>query len=87
MYNLEIKTDKVIDECKELMKDYVKMLGVDSMDLFKDMDFDTFNILRRSVKLMDSAYDLMSAQAQTIDSLNRKLDKVLEHLEKMEKES
>ena len=78
---LQSKTSKLVDEAKELMGFCVKQM--DYRDL-KNMDQEEFYAMKKCLEFVDSACELMVEEAELMDDLNYKLDKVLALLNKEE---
>ena len=78
---LENKTTELVNEAKELMGFCVKQM--DYHDL-KNMDQEEFYAMKKCLEFVDSACELMVEEAELMDDLNYKLDKVLELLNKEE---
>ena len=78
---LQSKTSKLVDEAKELMGLCIKQM--DYRDL-KNMDQEEFYVMKKCLEFVDSAWELMVEEAEVMDDLNYKLDKVLALLNKEE---
>ena len=78
---LQSKTSKLVDEAKELMGLCIKQM--DYHDL-KNMDQEEFYAMKKCLEFVDSACELMVEEAELMDDLNYKLDKVLALLNKEE---
>ena len=78
---LEKKANELIDEAKELMDLCIKQM--DYRDL-KNMDQEEFYAMKKCLEFVDSACELMVEEAELMDDLNYKLDKVLALLNKEE---
>ena len=78
---LENKTTELVNEAKELMGLCVKQM--DYHDL-KNMDQEEFYAMKKCLEFVDSACELMVEEAELMDDLNYKLDKVLALLDKEE---
>ena len=72
---LENKAKEMMDQMDALVKDYTEMLG--GMDVIKEMDTKTFELMKNSLKLMDMTKEYQIAQAKQMDEINMKLDKLL----------
>ena len=72
---LENKAKEMMDQMDALVKDYTEMLG--GMDVIKEMDTKTFELMQNSFKLMDMMNEYQIAQAKQMDEINSKLDKLL----------
>ena len=72
---LENKAKEMMDQMDALVKDYTEMLG--GMDVIKEMDTKTFELMKNSLKLMDMTKEYQIAQAKQMDEINSKLDKLL----------
>lgn len=73
------KTRELIDNMDVLMGLYVKQLF--SLDVIANMEEEELNLLKNTLKLMDCSRDLLIKQAEMIDGMNDKLDKLLEKAE------
>ena len=78
---LQSKTSKLVDEAKELMGLCIKQM--DYRDL-KNMYLEEFYAMEKCLEFVDSACELMVEEAELMDDLNYKLDKVLALLNKEE---
>lgn len=78
---LQSKTSKLVDEAKELMGFCIKQM--DYRDL-KNMDQEEFYAMKKCLEFVDSACELIVEEAELMDDLNYKLDKVLALLNKGE---
>lgn len=75
------KTKEVMDCSKELMDEMFK----ESMDIgmIEFMEDSQLHLIKKSLKLMNDAYDLALMYAKVIDEQNAKLDLLLENMEKL----
>lgn len=78
---LENRTREMMMEAKELMDLCVKQIDTHTI---KNMSVDELDAIQRCIKLVESAGNLALEQAKMMDTLNDKLDKVLNILEKEE---
>ena len=78
---LQSKTSKLVDEAKELMGLCIKQM--DYHDL-KNMDQEEFYAMKKCLEFVDSACELMVEEAELMDDMDCKLDKVLALLNKEE---
>lgn len=72
---LENKAKEMMDQMDAIVKNYTEMLG--GMDVIKEMDTKTFELMQNSLKLMDMTKEYQIAQAKQLDEINCKLDKLL----------
>lgn len=72
---LENKAKEITNQMENIMKGYTEMLG--GMDVIKEMDIKTFELMQNSFKLMDMMNEYQIAQAKQMDEINSKLDKLL----------
>ena len=72
---LETKAMEITNQMENIMKGYTEMLG--GMDVIKEMDIKTFELMQNSFKLMDMMNEYQIAQAKQMDEINSKLDKLL----------
>lgn len=72
---LENKAKEMMDQMENIIKGYTEMLG--GMDVIKEMDTKTFELMQNSFKLMDMMNEYQIAQAKQLDDINFKLDKLL----------
>lgn len=80
---LERKATKIVEEINELKSVMGKqLLGLVDIECIDDEGIESLKLLSRCYKLMDSSMEYMVEQANTIDQLNRKLDKVIDLLNK-----
>lgn len=67
---------KFSDEVKECKKFLVEQIA--KSDMLDTMSDDEFAMLRKCMKLFDTALELTMEQAETIYHIDKKLDKLLE---------
>lgn len=72
---LENKAKDITSQMETIVKGYTEMLG--GMDVIKEMDTKTFELMQNSFKLMDMMNEYQIAQAKQLDDINFKLDKLL----------
>lgn len=72
---LENKAKEMMETMDSVVKNYTEMLG--GMDVIKEMDTKTFELMQNSLKLMDMTKEYQIAQAKQLDDINFKLDKLL----------
>lgn len=77
------ETKKVIEEIDELKKFAMDLMVKE--DVFKDMDTEGVVAIHKCMKLVDMSCNLAEKQADMIDQMDRKLDLILEKLNKKEK--
>lgn len=75
------KTRKLMDATEELM-DYVMKELVD-FDTLAAMDGGEFEIMKKYIKLYEDAKELALEQAEMMDNMNAKLDKILKAIESL----
>ena len=73
-------TNEVIDKFNELKKLVVKQMC--DADMIKSMNSDSLKALQLCLESIDDASDLMEEYANTLDEQNKKLDMILEKLDK-----
>lgn len=77
---LTYKADKCVKELKE-MKDFcAKMIGNETT--LMSMGSDELSMMQSSLRLIDASAELMMEQAEIIENMNRKLDRLLEAKER-----
>lgn len=69
------KTNQLIEETNELKELCVKKLG---SEMFNYMDEDSFLLYKKTFQLMSTSMDAMIEQAKMIESINEKLNKLLD---------
>lgn len=69
-------TRKLIDEVEELKNYYMKMVDLDEL---KNVSEDSFSIMQSSMKLLDLSEDVLMKQAETLTTINNKLNILLEN--------
>lgn len=79
MANIIELTKQFVTEEKEIMNDIIKMLTFENI---AEMDPEGVSVLYRCLKLMNTANELLIEESKLLDSLNDKLDKVLEQTKK-----
>lgn len=78
MTNLTAKTEELVGAAKELMDTCVSKAGLDA---FKYASTEELDLMQKALKLYDSSMELAVMQAEALDELNKKLNKVLSILE------
>lgn len=73
-------TKEVIDKFGELKKMTVSMMCDEGM--FMSMDSNSLKAMQLALGAIDDASDLMEEYANTLDEQNKKLDMILEKLDK-----
>lgn len=73
-------TLKLNEQINELMNDMSKVIGMDGI---KTMNPDEFELIKKSLILLDTSQELMVRQAELIEGIYKKLDA----LEQKKKES
>lgn len=76
-------TNEVIEEIEELKKLMFSM--VDAESAIKDMDRTTLKAMQLCLRLIDDSCDLMKEYVDVLDEQNKKLDMILEKLNKGER--
>jgi hypothetical protein len=71
-------TTNLIEGIHELEDLMMKEIGT---DIIEDMDSDQFVLLKKAFELMKTSEELMLKQAETFESMNNKLDRLLEKME------
>lgn len=74
---LKWKTEKLVNRTKEFMENDIK-LDLGTIETMSDHDL---HMMRETMKLMKSACELAVEQAEALDEINCKLDKLLEKKE------
>lgn len=67
-------TVKFEEEVKELTKEFMRELATDVFD----MDKRKFECMKKLFGLLNTSMELVKEQANTIDQINNKLDRLLE---------
>lgn len=67
-------TIKFEEEVKELTKEFMKEFATDIFD----MDERQFDLMKKLFGLLNTSMELVKEQANTIDLINNKLDRLLE---------
>lgn len=71
-------TKKLVDEMKELESQIMKKLIGDGLaDITKYIGTEEITVILNCYKLWNTSLDLMLKQAEVIDGMNEKLDKLL----------
>lgn len=73
---LLVKTNQLIEEMEGIKKDVMHLMIEN--DCLSMMDEQSSKMLMRSEKVFDLSKELVSEQAELLDEINRKLDKLLE---------
>lgn len=68
------KTNQLVKEVNELKDSYIGMINSDVIEF---MDEGTFTMVKNSLKLLTTSMEVMQEQAEIIESINKKLDKLL----------
>lgn len=71
-------TEKFIDEVNELKKEFMREFAEDMLS----MDERSFTLMKKFFGLFETSMELTREQAETIDSMNHKLDLLLERSKK-----
>lgn len=72
------KTNQLIEEVNELKDSYMKMFG---SDMFEYMNEDTFGMVKKMFNLMNTSMEVIKEQAEVIEVIDKKLDKLLSRKE------
>ena len=67
------KTNQFIEEVNELKDSYMKMFG---SNMFEYVDEDTFAMVKKMFKLMNTSMEVIKEQAEVIEVIDKKLDKL-----------
>ena len=67
------KSNQLIEEVKEVMDLCLKQIGSGIVY----MDDDTIALYQKSFKLLDTSMEVLREEAEIIESINKKLDKLL----------
>lgn len=67
------KSNQLIEEVKEVKDLYLKQIGSGIVY----MDDDTIALYQKSFKLLDTSMEVLIEEAEIIESINKKLDKLL----------
>ena len=76
MIKLETSAKIFVDNAKEVFNDCVKQMT--NIDTITCMTPENLALMQKSLALLDESMDYIMQQAQTIDAINRKLDRLLE---------
>ena len=68
-------TERLVKETKELMGTYMNQLM--SLDSIAYMEPKDLELIQKSVGLMNNSFELCIKQAEMMDNMNAKLDKLL----------
>lgn len=75
------KTKELMKQCDELMTNVItNVLDIEDIG---EMDDDTVNAIRSTFKMYNAAKELSIYQAEVIDDLSEKIDKLLEQNERL----
>ena len=74
------KTQRLIEEMDELMKESMAMIDV--IEVLESTDDKTLSMVKAYMKLYKESKELMLCQAEMIDEQDKKLDKIIRLLEK-----
>lgn len=75
------KTRELINNLNGLMEDYMNLIG--GMDIM-NMNTEEFKAVKSSLELVKLSGEVMLAQAETLDDINRKVDLLISREEKAE---
>lgn len=79
---LREKTEKLIAEIDELMN--TSIANSFTMSSFMDLDTDDLALIQKFIGFYGSSKELILEQAEQMDEINKKLDKILNKLERLE---
>lgn len=79
--SVEAKTRELINSMNGLMADYMNLIG--GMDIM-NMDTNEFKAVKSSLELVKLSGEVMLAQAETLDDINKKVDLLISREEKAE---
>ena len=86
---LKEKTILISEKAKALINDAKKlttsMLTKSGINSFGDLDDEDTLMIRDSMKLVTDCYDFAELQAKQMDQINKRLDDIMDKLEKLEK--
>ena len=68
------KTNQLVKEVNELKDSYIGMINSDVIEF---MDEGTFTMVKNSLKSLTTLMEVMQEQAEIIERINKKLDKLL----------
>ena len=71
-------TKKLIEEIHEVKELAIKELG---SDIFNDMNGKEFELLKRIFNIVNTSEEVMLKQANLLETINYKLDRLLEQAE------
>lgn len=69
---------KLVKEINEIKKEYVSLIDEDTI---LGMDSNTLSLVQRSIKLLDLSCDLYMEQAELMEGIDDKLNKLLKAVE------
>lgn len=72
-------TKKMIEEVEEIMDYCIKQIGFKDLTMMGKEDFE---FMQKCIHLMETSKELAVKQAEMMDEQNRKLDLILEKMEK-----
>ena len=72
------KTNQLIEEVNEFKNSYMKMFG---SEMFDHMDEKTFVLFKNLFNLLNTSMEMIKEQANVIENVDNKLDKLLERKE------
>lgn len=76
MIKLETSAKIFVDNAKEVFNDCVKQMT--DVDTIKCMTPENLALMQNSLSLLDESMEYIMQQAQAIDAIDRKLDRLLE---------
>ena len=68
------KTNQLIEEVNELKDSFMTMIG---SEMLESMDESEFVMFKKMFNLMNTSMEVVKEQAEVIESINEKLDKLL----------
>lgn len=83
---MKLLAERFVNEVDDAMEVCMKQAGVSIMDL-KDINTDDLASIQAILKLFDTSKKILVSQAEMMDEMNAKLDKLLQKLDKEGKEA
>ena len=72
------ETMKLIDEIEDLKKAFIAEVG---MDMLEDMNESQLSAIKKLYNVLKLSEDVMRSQAEILESMDEKLDKILSKIE------
>lgn len=76
MIKLETSAKNFVDNAKEVINDCIKQAT--DVNTIRFMTPESLTLMHKSLTLLDESMEYIMQQAQAIDAINRKLDRLLE---------